>query len=196
MEDQRVKVVLADDEPLTRMDLRELLEEQNYKIVGEASDGFDAIEVCKETKPDLVLMDIEMPLLDGFCAAKILKDEEIVDTIIMLTAYSNRECIQKAKETGVSGYLVKPVSPSTMIPAIEVALAQSAEMRQLKKEGTEAKRQLESRKLIEKAKGFIMQEKKISEQEAYDYIRIISQTKKLSMKRVAEMILMRAGNDS
>lgn len=196
MEELKVKVVIVDDEPLTRMDLRELLEEQNYKVVGEASDGFDAIEVCKKVRPDLVLMDIEMPLLDGFCAAKILKEEEIVDTIIMLTAYSNKECIKKAKETGVSGYLVKPITERTMIPAIEVALAQSAEMRQLKKEGTEAKKQLESRKVIEKAKGWLMQEKNLPEQEAYDYIRSISQAKKLSMKRVAEMILMKTGNNS
>ena len=193
MEESKVRVVIADDEPITRVDLKELLEDQNYEVVGEASDGFDAIEVCKAVKPDLVLMDVEMPLLDGFCAAKVLKEEDIVDTIMMLTAYSDKECIRKAKEIGVSGYIVKPVAVRTMIPAIEVALAQSAQMKQLKQEGTQAKKQLESRKIIEKAKGYIMQEKKISEQEAYDYIRSLSQAKKLSMKRVAEMILLRAG---
>lgn len=193
MEESKVRVVIADDEPITRLDLKELLEDQNYEVVGEASDGFDAIEVCKAVKPDLVLMDVEMPLLDGFCAAKVLKEEDIVDTIMMLTAYSDKECIRKAKEIGVSGYIVKPVAVRTMIPAIEVALAQSAQMKQLKQEGTQAKKQLESRKIIEKAKGYIMQEKKISEQEAYDYIRSLSQAKKLSMKRVAEMILLRAG---
>ncbi len=186
-----IRVVIADDEPITKMDLRELLEEAGYEVVGEASDGFDAVEICRQTHPNLVLLDIKMPLLDGLSAAKIIHQEDLAETIMMMTAYSEREFIEQAKECGVGGYLVKPIDEKSLIPNIEVVVNRSQEIGRLRKDIEKANVRLESRVLVEKAKGQIMQKQNMTEQNAYDYIRKLSQAKHLSMKRVAEMILAR-----
>ena len=178
MEKDAIRVVIADDEPISRMDLKELLTEGGYTVVAEVSDGFDAVENCKLYHPDLVLLDIKMPFLDGLAAAKIIYEEELADTIIMLTAYSEREFVEQAKDYGVSGYLVKPIDEKSLIPNIELVVAQSKEMKRLRKD---------------MAKGQVMQEQNLSEQEAYHYIRKLSQLKGLSMRRVAEMILVKGG---
>lgn len=186
-----IRVVIADDEPITKMDLRELLKKAGYEVVGEASDGFDAVEICRQTHPNLVLLDIKMPLLDGLSAAKIINQEDLAETIMMMTAYSEREFIEQAKECGVGGYLVKPIDEKSLIPNIEVVVNRSQEIGRLRKDIEKANVRLESRVLIEKAKGQIMQKQNMTEQNAYDYIRKLSQAKHLSMKRVAEMILAR-----
>ena len=186
-----IRVVIADDEPITKMDLRELIEEAGYEVVGEASDGFDAVEICRQTHPNLVLLDIKMPLLDGLSAAKIIHQEDLAETIMMMTAYSEREFIEQAKECGVGGYLVKPIDEKSLIPNIEVVVNRSQEIGRLRKDIEKANVRLESRVLVEKAKGQIMQKQNMTEQNAYDYIRKLSQAKHLSMKRVAEMILAR-----
>ena len=186
-----IRVVIADDEPITKMDLRELLEEAGYEVVGEASEGFDAVEICRQTHPNLVLLDIKMPLLDGLSAAKIIHQEDLAETIMMMTAYSEREFIEQAKECGVGGYLVKPIDEKSLIPNIEVVVNRSQEIGRLRKDIEKANVRLESRVLVEKAKGQIMQKQNMTEQNAYDYIRKLSQAKHLSMKRVAEMILAR-----
>ena len=186
-----IRVVIADDEPITKMDLRELLKEAGYEVVGEASDGFDAVEICRQTHPNLVLLDIKMPLLDGLSAAKIIHQEDLAETIMMMTAYSEREFIEQAKECGVGGYLVKPIDEKSLIPNIEVVVNRSQEIGRLRKDIEKANVRLESRVLVEKAKGQIMQKQNMTEQNAYDYIRKLSQAKHLSMKRVAEMILAR-----
>ncbi len=186
-----IRVVIADDEPITKMDLRELLEEAGYEVVGEASDGFDAVEICRQTHPNLVLLDIKMPLLDGLSAAKIIHQEDLAETIMMMTAYSEREFIEQAKGCGVGGYLVKPIDEKSLIPNIEVVVNRSQEIGRLRKDIEKANVRLESRVLVEKAKGQIMQKQNMTEQNAYDYIRKLSQAKHLSMKRVAEMILAR-----
>ena len=186
-----IRVVIADDEPITKMDLRELLEEAGYEVVGEASDGFDAVEICRQTHPNLVLLDIKMPLLDGLSAAKIIHQEDLAETIMMMTAYSEREFIEQAKECGVGGYLVKPIDEKSLIPNIEIVVNRSQEIGRLRKDIEKANVRLESRVLVEKAKGQIMQKQNMTEQNAYDYIRKLSQAKHLSMKRVAEMILAR-----
>ena len=183
--------MIADDEPITKMDLHELLQEAGYEVVGEASDGFDAVEICRQTHPNLVLLDIKMPLLDGLSAAKIIHEENLAETIMMMTAYSEREFIEQAKECGVGGYLVKPIDEKSLIPNIEVVVNRSQEIGRLRKDIEKANVRLESRVLIEKAKGQIMQKQNMTEQDAYDYIRKLSQAKHLSMKRVAEMILAR-----
>ena len=188
-----LRIVIADDEPITRMDLKEFLEERGYSVLGEATDGFDAIEMCKKIKPDLVLMDIKMPLLDGLSAARILQQEQIGATIVLLTAYSEREFIDSAKEIGVSGYLVKPIDEKSIIPCIELAVARSREMQKLQKDIAKVEERLESRSIIEKAKGKIMERNGLCEQEAYDFIRKLSLTKNLSMRRVAEIILQAGG---
>lgn len=187
-----IRVVIADDEPITKMDLNELLSEAGYEVVGEASDGFDAVELCRQKHPDLVLMDIKMPLLDGLSAAKIIHSEQLAETVMMMTAYSEREFVEQAKECGVGGYLVKPIDEKSLIPNIEVAVNRSREIGKLRKDIEKVNGRLESRAVIEKAKGLLMEQEQFTEQEAYDYIRRLSQTKHLSMKRVAEIILTRS----
>ena len=189
----RIRVVIADDEPITRMDLKELLSAQGYQVVGEAADGFDAIEMCRQTQPDLVLLDVKMPLLDGLSAARIIYEEDIAETIIMLTAYSEWEFVKTARDQGVGGYLVKPLGESSLVPSIELSVARSKEMRQLKKDIRQVTDRLESRTVIEKAKGLLMSQEGMTEQDAYDYIRKLSQTKNLSMRRVSEIILLKSG---
>ena len=193
MEWDAIRVIIADDEPISRMDLKELLTEGGYAVVAEVSDGFDAVESCKAHHPDLVLLDIKMPYLDGLSAAKIIYEEGLADTIIMLTAYSEREFVEQAKECGVSGYLVKPIDEKSLIPNIELVVAQSKEMKRLRKDMEKVSERLANRSIIEKAKGQVMQEQNMSEQEAYHYIRKLSQLKGLSMRRVAEMILVKGG---
>lgn len=193
MEKDGISVVIADDEPISRMDLKELLSEGGYTVLSEVSDGFDAVEQCKLYHPDLVILDIKMPFLDGISAAKIIYEEELADTIIMLTAYSEREFVEQAKGYGVSGYLVKPIDEKSLVPSIELAVARSRELKRLRKDMAKVSERLESRSVIEKAKGAIMQEQSMTEQEAYDYIRKLSLDKHLSMRRVAEIILVKNG---
>ncbi|MGB4658822.1 MAG: response regulator [Mobilitalea sp.] len=188
-----ISVVVIDDEPITRMDLKEMLEGKGCNVLGEAGDGFDAIELCRKNNPDLVLLDIKMPLLDGISAAKIIHDEGLAETVILLTAYNEKEFIEGAKKSGVGGYLVKPIDEKSLIPSIELAIARSREMKELKHNFEEVSNRLESRKTVEKAKGLIMSQNNLSEQDAYDYIRNISKKKEISMKRVAEIILIKAG---
>ena len=193
MDKNKIRVVIIDDEPITRMDLREIMEGEGYQVLGEAADGFDAIELCKEHLPDLVLMDICMPLLDGLSAAKVIYEERLADTVVLLTAYSEREYIDGAKESGVSGYLVKPIDEKSLVPSIELAVARSREMNRLRKESEKVSKRLENRILIERAKGQLMTCNYMSEPEAYEHIRTISQTKNISMRRVAEIILTKVG---
>lgn len=193
MERNGIRVVIADDEPITRMDIKEMLESVGYKVIQEAADGFDAVEACKKLHPDLVLMDIKMPLLDGFAAARIINDELLADTIIILTAYSDQNFVEQAKAVGADGYLVKPIEERALIPSIELAMSRSAEMKRLRIDIQKANDRLENRVLIEKAKGRIMAEKNMTEQEAYDYIRKLSLEKAVSMRRVAEIILVQLG---
>ena len=193
MEKDGISVVIADDEPISRMDLKELLSEGGYTVLSEVSDGFDAVEQCKLYHPDLVILDIKMPFLDGISAAKIIYEEELADTIIMLTAYSEREFVEQAKGYGVSGYLVKPIDEKSLVPSIELAVARSRELKRLRKDMAKVSERLESRSVIEKAKGVIMQEQSMTEQEAYDYIRKLSLDKHLSMRRVAEIIRVKNG---
>ena len=193
MEKPVLRVVIADDEPITRMDIKEILTEKGYEVIGEAADGFDAVEICKAEKPDLVLMDIKMPLLDGLSAARIMAEEEVDAAVVLLTAYSEREFIDRAKEIGVSGYLVKPIDEKSLIPSIELAVARNKEMQKLQRDIAKVSERLENRSIIEKAKGRIMERDGISEQEAYDYIRKLSLTKSMSMRRIAEILLLQTG---
>lgn len=189
------KVVIADDEPITRMDLREMLEGLGYEVVGEASDGFDAVELCRKHSPDLVLLDIKMPLLDGLNASKIIQDENLADCIVLLTAYSGSDFIEKAKKVGAMGYIVKPVDEKSLLPTLEVAISKGKDFKRIKSEMEKTTQKLEERKIIEKAKGILMEEKKISEQAAYDTIRKLSMDKRCSMKSIAEAIIL-SNNES
>ena len=191
--DVRTTVIVADDEPITRMDIKEIFTSHGYNVVAEASDGFDAVESCKKYHPDLVLLDVKMPLADGLSAAKIINENHLADTIIMLTAYSDREFVEQAKLSCVAGYIVKPIDERSLIPNVEVAVARSREINKLQRDIVDVSERLESRTVIEKAKGLIMQEQSMTEQEAYDYIRELSHLKNISMRRVSEIILARVG---
>jgi len=189
--DRGLNIVIADDEPIIRMDLRELLEENGYAVTGEASDGYDVLEICRNVRPDLVLMDVKMPLLDGLSAAGCIKDENLADAVILLTAYSDSEFIESARDNGVSVYLVKPVDVRTLVPNIELAVTRGQEAKRLKVEIQAAEEKLEKRKIIERAKSHLMEKSNFSEQQAFDYIRNVSKAKNISMGRVAEIILMK-----
>ncbi len=187
----KIKIVIADDEPVTKMDLNELLSTAGYDVVALAADGFDAIEQCGKHHPDLALLDIRMPYLDGLSAAKIIYEENLAGSVILLTAYSDMEFVEQAKESGVDGYLVKPIDEKSLVPSIEMAVSRSKEMNRLRKDIEKANERLESRVIVEKAKGLIMMRERVSEQEAYEYLRKISQLKKLSIRRVAELIMVK-----
>lgn len=186
---ETARILIVDDEPIILMDLEELLESQGYQVVAKATDGFEAIELCREYSPDVVLMDVEMPILDGFAAASCILDEQLAETVVMVTTYNDQKFIDQAMEIGVSGYLVKPVNERAIRPCIDVARARSREIHELRHEVKKTREQVEARKLIERAKGLLMKKKNMSENEAYEYIRLVSKEKQISMQRVAEILL-------
>jgi response regulator NasT len=184
-----IKVLIAEDEPIVRMDLRELLENQGYKVIGEASDGQSAIDIARREKPDIVIMDIRMPGMDGIEAAKILTEEEIAP-VIFLTAYSDKELVEKAKEVGVVAYLVKPFKETDLFPTIEVAISRFKEFLQLKQEVKDLKDALETRKLVDRAKGLLMDREGLKEHEAFRLIQKASMDKRKPMKEIAQAIIL------
>lgn len=186
---ERTRVVIADDESVIRADLREMLTNLNYLVVGEAGDGQSAVNTARELKPDVVIMDIKMPDLDGIEAAKILTQEQIAP-VLLLTAYSQRDLVDRAKEAGVVGYLVKPFREQEILPAIEIALARFAEFRELKKETTDLQETLETRKVVDRAKGILMDQQGMTEQEAFRKIQKTSMNSRKPMKEVAEAIIL------
>lgn len=189
MNNEITTVVIVDDEPIVRMDLKEMLESKGYSVVAEARDGFDAIAECKKHSPEIVFMDIKMPMMDGLSAARVIHEEGLAQTIIVLTAYSGKEYVDNAVESGVSGYLVKPISENLLVPTIELAVSRSREIKSLKKELEKVSQRLDSRIILDQAKGWLMQSQNLSESEAYGVIRKISQDKNISMRQVAEYIL-------
>jgi response regulator NasT len=186
----RKRIVIADDEPITRMDVAEMLEEAGYDVVGKASDGFDAVEMCKKTKPDLVILDVKMPLLDGLMAAKIINEENLAGGIVLLTAYSGQEFVEKAKNVGVLSYLVKPVTKQALLPAVEIAIHKGKEIVDIKKAHQKTSERLESRIIIDRAKSILMSRDQMTEEDAYNYIRKMSMDKRCTMKDIANIILM------
>ncbi|MCG8564873.1 MAG: response regulator [Desulfobacterales bacterium] len=184
------RIIVADDEPISRMDITEILEDAGYQVLGEASDGFDAVEMCRKHNPDLILMDIKMPLLDGLKAARMIRQEKLAKAVLLLTAYSGKQFVDQAKEIGVAGYLVKPVSEASLLPMIEIAVSQAGEITRMEGDIARAQEQLESRKLIEKAKGILMKQDGISENEAFKRIRKLSMDKQCPMKDIAKIIIL------
>lgn len=184
------RIVIADDEPITRMDVAEMLIEAGYDVVGKASDGFDAVEMCRKMKPDLVILDVKMPLLDGLMAAKIISEEELAGAIVLLTAYSGKEFIEKAKSVSVLSYLVKPVTKQALLPSVEIAIHKGKEILDIKKAHQKTNERLESRIVVDRAKSILMSDSDMSEEEAYNYIRKMSMDKRCTMKDIASVILM------
>ena len=185
----KLRIVIADDEPIILLDLRQMLEELGMSVVGEASDGAQAVEKARTLKPDLAILDVKMPTMDGIEAARILHEERLAP-VILLTAYSDRELIQRAKQAGVYGYIVKPFKQADLTPAIEVALARYQEARELEQQVDDLKETLETRKIIERAKGILMDTYGLREQEAYRRIQVQSMNTRKSMREIAEAIII------
>jgi len=186
---ERKRILIADDESIIRMDLQEMLTNLGYLVVGEAGDGHTAINMARQLKPDLVIMDIRMPHLDGIEAAKILTEEHIAP-VVLLTAYSQKDLIDRAKEAGVVGYLVKPFKETDLGPAIEVAIARFGEFRRMMEEVDDLQHALTTRKLVDRAKGILMDSKGLTESEAFRAIQTMSMNNRKPMKTVAEAIIM------
>ncbi|WP_042274189.1 ANTAR domain-containing response regulator [[Clostridium] dakarense] len=184
------KILLVDDEPLIRMDIKDTLEDSGYNIIGEACDGFEAVEMCKKYNPDLVIMDIDMPILDGIKAGKIISKENLAGGILLLTSFEDKDYIQKAKNIGAFGYLVKPASEKILIPTIEMCLSKVDEFEKMKKDLEKINSKLTERKIIERAKGILIKEFNIIEDEAYNRIRKLSMDKRTTMVEIAKMIII------
>jgi two-component system, response regulator PdtaR len=186
---RRTRIVIADDESIIRMDLREILTQLGYDVVGEAADGRAAVELTEKLRPDLVILDIKMPGIDGIDAAEQISSTGIAP-VVLLTAYSEQSLVGRAKQAGVTGYLVKPFRESELMPAVELALARFRNLRELQSEVGDLKEALESRKLVERAKGILMEVHGLSESEAFNRIRRTSMDTRKSMREVAEAILL------
>jgi len=186
---ERTRIVIADDESLIRMDLREMLTNLGYLVVGDVGDGRSAVNLAKELRPDIVIMDIKMPDMDGIEAARILTEERIAP-VLLLSAYSQQELVAKARDAGVAGYLVKPFRESDLTPAIEVALSRFTEFRTLEREVGDLRETLETRKIVERAKGILMDNQNLNEAEAFRRIQKMSMNNRKPMRAVAEAIIL------
>ena len=186
---KRKRILIADDESIILMDLREMLANLGYLVVGEANDGQSAVNMARELRPDLVVMDIKMPDMDGIEAARVLTAEKIAP-VLLLTAYSQQDLIEQAREAGVVGYLVKPFRESNLAPAIEITLARFDEFQVVQKEVDDLKEALETRKLVDRAKGILMDSQGLSEQEAFRRIQKMSMNTRRAMKEIAEAIIL------
>jgi AmiR/NasT family two-component response regulator len=185
---ETIRVIIAEDEALIRLDLKEMLEEEGYSVVAEVGDGQQAVDRATELRPDLVILDIQMPVLDGLSAAEQIASARIAP-VIVLTAFSQRELVERARDAGAMAYLVKPFSKNDLVPAIEVARARFSEMTALDSEVRTLEERLETRKVVEKAKGLLMAEQGISEAEAFRWIQRTAMNQRTSMKALAQSIV-------
>ncbi len=182
------RVVIADDEGLIRMDLAEMLVELGYAVVGEAADGERAVSLVEELRPDLVLMDVRMPRLDGIAAAERIARARIAP-VVMLTAFSQRELVERARDAGAMAYLVKPFTQADLVPAIEMAVSRYAELTQLEAEVADLSDRLETRKALDRAKGVLQQQLGLSEPESFRWIQKTAMDLRLSMRQVADGVV-------
>ena len=190
------KIIVVDDEPITRMDICEILREANYNVVAEAGDGFDAIEQSKKYNPDFVIMDVKMPILDGLKAAKVITEQKLSRGIVLLTAYSNKEFIEEAKNIGIIGYIVKPIDEKSFIPNLEIIFNKQEEFEKLEKKYLKTSQKLEDRKKIDIAKSILMKTRNFTENEAYEYIRTLSMNKRCDMGKIADIIILSGDEDA
>jgi len=181
-----VRIVVAEDEALIRMDLVEMLGEAGYLVVAQASDGAEAISLVAEHKPDLAILDVKMPILDGISAA-----EEIIATcpVLMLTAFSQRELVDRARDAGVMAYVLKPFTINDLVPAIEIAISRHQQMKSLAAEVADLHERLETRKIIDRAKGILMAALNLTEPQAFSWIQKAAMDRRLTMKEVAQAVL-------
>ncbi|MFQ3663272.1 MAG: response regulator [Chloroflexaceae bacterium] len=183
------RLLIADDDPLIRMNLREMLHEQGYLVVGETGDGLSAVNLTRQLRPELVLLDVKMPHMDGITAAKMICDEHMAP-VLLLTAYSSRELVDQARAAGVLGYLLKPVRDAELMPLIEVTVARWAERVHRRKELAQLQERLETRKLVDRAKGYLMDHQGLSEAEAFRKIQQLAMNSRKTMREVAQAILL------
>jgi AmiR/NasT family two-component response regulator len=183
-----MRLLIAEDETIIRLDLRELLERAGFEICAEARDGLEAVELARTERPDLAILDVKMPKLDGIEAAKRILEERPIP-IVILTAYSQQELIARAVEAGVYGYLVKPFRETDLLPAIETARARHVELMALREEADSLAEALAARKLVERAKGLLMEKEKLNEQDAYARLRKASQLSGKPIRVVAEALI-------
>ena len=180
--------MVAEDETLIRMDLAEMLSEEGYEVVGEAGDGARAVELATELRPDLVILDVKMPVLDGIAAAERIAGARIAPVVI-LTAFSQRDLVERARDAGAMAYLVKPFSQSDLVPAIEMAISRYAEAAALESEVADLTDRLETRKAVERAKGVLQEQLRLSEPDAFRWIQKTAMDLRLSMRQVAEGVV-------
>jgi AmiR/NasT family two-component response regulator len=182
------RVLIAEDEALIRLDLKEMLEEEGYVVVAEVGDGQAAVDQAQQLRPDLVIVDVQMPVLDGIAAAEQIASARIAP-VIVLTAFSQRELVERARDAGAMAYLVKPFSKNDLVPAIEVAVGRFQEMHALDAEVADLKERLEARKVVEQAKGRLMSARGMTEAEAFRWIQRTAMNERTSMKALAQAIL-------
>ncbi|MFH9354118.1 ANTAR domain-containing response regulator [Kitasatospora sp. NPDC017646] len=185
---QITRIVIAEDEALIRLDLKEMLEEEGYTVVGEAGDGETAVRLVEELKPDLAIFDVKMPVLDGLSAAEQIHEKHLAP-VLMLTAFSQRELVDRARDAGAMAYIVKPFSKSDLVPAIEMAVSRYTEMRALEKEIGDLTQRLETRKLVDRAKGVLQTKFGLSEPAAFRWIQKTSMDRRMTMAAVAEAVI-------
>ena len=180
------RILIAEDETLIRMDLAEMLRESGYEVVGEATNGEEAINLAKELKPDLSILDVKMPKIDGITAAETIVE---ISPVLMLTAFSQKDLVERAVDAGVMAYVVKPFTINDLLPAIEIAITRHAQMLALKTEVGDLTERLETRKIIDRAKGILMYAMKLSEPDAFKWIQKTAMDRRVSMKEVAQAII-------
>jgi two-component system, response regulator PdtaR len=183
-----LRVLIAEDEAIIRLDLRETLEEEGYEIVAETGRGDEAVELARSMRPDLAILDIKMPGMDGLEAARLITDERLCG-VLVLTAFSQRDFIEQARDAGALAYLVKPFQKSDLVPAIELAIARFKELSALADEVKGLEEQLETRKVVDRAKGMLMDRHGLSEQDAFSFIQKRAMTERTKMKTIAERVV-------
>ncbi|MCQ2358924.1 MAG: response regulator [Phascolarctobacterium sp.] len=188
---EKLRVLVVDDESLIRMDITEMLEDAGYDVVAEGENGAQAIELARKHSPDVIVMDVKMPVMDGISASKVIADEDIAP-VILLTAFSQEDIVDKASDAGVIAYLVKPIREEQLFPAIRVAVQRFRDLKNLGLELDKLKDSLETRKLLDRAKGILMTAHGLNEQDAYRRMQQYSMSKRISLKELAEMIISAA----
>ena len=184
--DNNYRIVVAEDETLIRMDLVEMLTESGYQVIAQATNGQEAVNFAQDLKPDLMILDVKMPVMDGITAA-----EQIINIcpILMLTAFSQRELVERARDSGVMAYVVKPFTLNDLLPAIEISVSRHKQMKSLEKEVADLYERLETRKLLDRAKGILMKALNLSEPEAFSWIQKTAMDRRISMKQVAQAVI-------
>ncbi|RKW71034.1 ANTAR domain-containing response regulator [Galactobacter caseinivorans] len=182
------RVVVAEDETLIRLDIVEMLEHEGYDVVAQAVNGEQAVELAREFRPDLVLMDVKMPIMDGITAAATLTAERIAP-VVLLTAFSQRELVERAQEAGAMAYVVKPFTAADLVPAIEIAISRGEQISALAAEISDLQEQFETRKLVDRAKSRLMEQLNLTEPDAFRWIQKTSMDRRLSMREVADAVL-------